>query len=37
MLNQTNAMNTETWIGNLIAKNTDNTNIKMKVDFYKNY
>ena len=29
MLNQTNSMNTETWVGNLIAKNTDNTNIKI--------
>ena len=29
MLNQTNAMNTETWIGNLIDKNTENKNIKI--------
>ena len=29
MLNQTNAMNTETWLGNLIAKNTENKNIKI--------
>ncbi len=29
MLNQTNSMNTETWVENLIAKNTDNTNIKI--------
>ena len=29
MLNQTNSMNTETWVGNLIAKNTDNTNLKI--------
>ena len=28
MLNQTNAMNTETWLGNLIGKNTENKNIK---------
>ncbi len=29
MLNQLNAMNTETWIGNLIGKNTENKNIKI--------
>ena len=29
MLNQTNAMNTETWVGNLIGKNTDNINIRI--------
>ena len=29
MLNQTNAMNTETWLGNLIGKNTENKNIKI--------
>ena len=29
MLNQTNAMNTETWVGNLISKNTENINIKI--------
>ena len=29
MLNQTNAMNTETWVGNLIGKNTENKNIKI--------
>ena len=29
MLNQINAMNTETWVGNLIGKNTDNINIKI--------
>ena len=29
MLNQTNAMNTETWVGNLIDKNTENKNIKI--------
>ena len=29
MLNQTNAMNTETWVGNLIDKNTENRNIKI--------
>ena len=29
MLNQTNAMNTETWLGNLIDKNTENKNIKI--------
>ena len=29
MLNQINDMNTETWVGNLIGKNTDNTNIKI--------
>ena len=29
MLNQTNAMNTETWVGNLIGKNTDDINIKI--------
>ena len=28
MLNQTNAMNTETWVGNLIGKNTENKNIQ---------
>ena len=29
MLNQTNAMKTETWIENLISKKTDDTNIKI--------
>ena len=29
MLNQTNAMNTETWVGNLVSKNTKNINIKI--------
>ena len=29
MLNQTNAMKTETWIGNIISKNTENKNIKI--------
>ena len=29
MLNQTNAMKTETWVGNLISKNTENINIKI--------
>ena len=29
MLNQTNAMNTETWVGNLVSKNTENKNIKI--------
>ena len=29
MLNQTNAMNTETWLGNLISKNTENKNLKI--------
>ena len=29
MLNQTNAMNTETWVGNLIGKSTENKNIKI--------
>jgi len=29
MLNQTNAMNTETWVGNLIGKNTENKNIQI--------
>ena len=29
MLNQTNVMNTDTWIGNLISKNTENINIKI--------
>ena len=29
MLNRTNAMNTETWVGNLIGKNTDNINIRI--------
>ena len=29
MLNQTNAMNTETWLGNLIGKCTENKNIKI--------
>ena len=29
MLNQTNAMNTETWLGNLIGKKTENKNIKI--------
>ena len=29
MLNQINAMNTETWVGNLIGKSTQNKNIKI--------
>ena len=29
MLNQTNAVNTETWVGNLIGKNTENKNIQI--------
>ena len=29
MLNQTNAINTETWVGNIIGKNTENKNIKI--------
>ena len=29
MLNRTNVMNTETWVGNLISKNTENINIKI--------
>ena len=29
MLNQTNAMNTETWVGNIIGKNTENANVKL--------
>ena len=29
MLNQTKAMNTETWLGNLIGKNIENKNIKI--------
>ena len=29
MLNQTNAMNSETWVGNLIGKNTENKNIQI--------
>ena len=29
MLNQTNAMNTETWLGNFIGKKTENKNIKI--------
>ena len=29
MLNQTNGMNTETWVGNLISKNIENVNIKL--------
>ena len=29
MLNQTNAMNTETWVGNLVSKNTENIKIKI--------
>ena len=29
MLNQTNSMNTETWIENIISKNTENKNIKI--------
>ena len=29
MLNRTNVMNTETWVGNLIGKKTDNINIKI--------
>ncbi len=29
MSNQTNAMNTETWVGNLVSKNTENINIKI--------
>ena len=31
MLNQTNAMNTETWVGNIIGKNTENKNIKIAI------
>ena len=29
MLNQTNGINTETWVGNLISKNIENANIKL--------
>ena len=29
MLNQSNSMNTETWVGNIISKNTENKNIKI--------
>ena len=29
MLNQTNGINTETWVGNLISKNVENVNIKL--------
>ena len=29
MLNQSNSMNTETWVGNVISKNTENKNIKI--------
>ena len=29
MLNQTNGINTETWVGNLISKNIENVNIKL--------
>ena len=29
MLNRTNAMNTETWVGNLVSKNTENIKIKI--------
>ena len=29
MLNQTNGINTETWVGNIISKNTENKNIKI--------
>ncbi len=29
MLNQTNDINTETWVGNLISKNIENVNIKL--------
>ena len=29
MLNQTNAINTGTWVGNLIGKSTENENIRM--------
>ena len=29
MLNQTNSMNTETWIENIISKNTENKNMKI--------
>ncbi len=29
MLNQTNAVNTETWVGNLINKNIENINVKI--------
>ena len=29
MLNQTNGMNTDTWVGNLISKNIENVNIKL--------
>tara|TARA_Y100000287_G_scaffold167172_1_gene150361 strand:- start:160 stop:750 length:591 start_codon:yes stop_codon:yes gene_type:complete len=29
MLNQTNGINTETWVGNIISKNIENVNIKL--------
>ena len=29
MLNQTNGINTETWVGNLISKNIENVNVKL--------
>ena len=29
MVNKTNVMNTETWVGNLISKNTEDVNIKL--------
>ena len=29
MLNQSNVFNAETWVGNLISKNTENINIKI--------
>ena len=29
MLNETNGINTETWVGNLISKNIENVNIKL--------
>ena len=29
MLNQTNSMNTETWIESIISKNTENKNMKI--------
>ena len=29
MLNQTNGMNTDTWVGNLISKNIENVNVKL--------
>ena len=29
MLNQTNGINTETWVGNIISKNIENVNVKL--------